>query len=115
MERAKALGDKLVVILNNDNQIFLKRGKDPFMNQDDRKKVIEAIRHVDEVVISIDKDRSVCETIKLVSPQVFANGGDRFDDEVPEGRLCRELGIEMVDGLGDKIYSSREFYGKEDC
>jgi len=62
MEKAKMLGDKLIIILNNDNQIFLKRGKGPFMNENDRKKVIEAIKFVDRVVISIDKDRSVYNT-----------------------------------------------------
>jgi D-beta-D-heptose 7-phosphate kinase/D-beta-D-heptose 1-phosphate adenosyltransferase len=110
MERAKRLGDKLIVILNNDLQVNMKRGKDPFMDENERKKVIESIKYVDEVVISIDKDRSVCETIRLIMPNIFANGGDRFDDEVPEGVLCRELGIEMVDGLGDKIQSSRNYY-----
>ena len=110
MERAKRLGDKLIVILNNDLQVNMKRGKDPFMDENERKKVIESIKYVDEVVISIDKDRSVCETIRLIMPNIFANGGDRFDDEVPEGVLCRELGIEMVEGLGDKIQSSRNYY-----
>jgi len=112
MERAKRLGDKLIVILNNDLQVNLKRGKDPFMNENDRKKVIESIKYVDEVLISIDKDRSVCKSIKLIKPDIFANGGDRFDDEVPEGILCKELGIKMVDGLGDKIQSSRNYYMK---
>ena len=112
-EKAKKLGNKLVVILNNDKQVFMKRGKEPFMNQEDRKKVLETIGYVDEVFISIDGDRSVCESIKAVGPDIFANGGDRFDDEVPENKLCKELGIKMVDGLGEKIASSRNFYKEE--
>ena len=110
---AKGLGDKLIVVLNNDKQLFMKRGKAGFMNQEDRKKLIESIRYVDEVFISIDKDRSICESLRVIRPDVFANGGDRFQDEIPEGNVCRELGIEMVDGLGEKIKSSRDFYLKE--
>ena len=113
MEMAKALGDKLIVILNNDSQVFLKRGKEPFMNQEDRKRLIEAIKFVDEVFISIDADRTQCATLRLLKPDIFANGGDRFDYEIPENVVCKELGIQMVDGLGDKQYSSRNFYNQE--
>ena len=109
-EKAKALGDKLIVIMNSDAQAIAKKGK-PFMQEDERKTILEAIRHVDEVVISIDKDRSVCETLRMVHPDIFANGGDRFTYEVPETILCRELGIEIVDGLGNKIQSSSDLTG----
>jgi|ETNmetMinimDraft_33_1059910.scaffolds.fasta_scaffold175434_1 cytidyltransferase-like protein len=111
---AKSLGDKLIVVLNNDEQLFMKRGKAGFMNQGERKRLVESIRYVDEVFISIDGDRSICESLKAIRPDVFANGGDRFQDEIPEGNICRELGIEMVDGLGEKTKSSREFYLKEE-
>lgn len=113
IEKAKSLGDKLIVILNNDDQLHMKRGKGPFMDQEDRKKLLEAIRHVDEVFISIDKDRSICESLKIVRPDIFANGGDRHQGEVPETPICRELGIEMVDGQGEKIASSRDYYLNE--
>ena len=110
MEKAKSLGDKLIVIVNNDKQVNMKRGKDPFMNQDDRKKLIESIKHVDEAFISIDEDRSVCASLRAIKPNIFANGGDRHQGEVPETSVCRELGIEMVDGQGQKIASSRNYY-----
>ena len=109
-QRAKALGDKLIVIMNSDMQAIAKKGK-PFMQERERKTIHEAIRFVDEVVISIDKDRSVCETLRMVHPDIFANGGDRFTHEVPETKLCRELGIEIVDGLGNKIQSSSNLTG----
>lgn len=109
-EFSKNLGDRLIVILNNDNQVLMKRGKAPFMNQDQRKKIIESIKHVDEVFISIDNDRSVCESLKFLKPNIFANGGDRHQGEIPEAKICRELGIEMVDGQGEKIASSRDYY-----
>jgi bifunctional ADP-heptose synthase (sugar kinase/adenylyltransferase) len=64
---------------------------------------------VDEVFLSIDQDRSVCKSIEYLKPHIFAKGGDRTSDEIPESKVCREYGIEIIDGLGDKIRSSSEF------
>lgn len=102
---ARRLGDYLVVIVNNDHQATLKKGK-PFMKEEERVKIVESIKGVDEVFLSIDKDRTVCESLKAVNPDVFANGGDRNNEEIPEAVVCRDLGIEMVDGLGNKKQSS---------
>ena len=66
IEKAKALGDYLIVIVNNDNQAVLKKGK-PFMKQEERMKIVQAIKGVDEVFLSIDKDRSVCKSLKSSS------------------------------------------------
>jgi len=109
-ERARSLGDKLIVIMNSDAQAVMKKGK-PFMKENERKKILESLRFVDEVFVSIDKDRSVCESLRAVNPDIFANGGDRFTDEVPETKICRELGIKIVGGLGDKIQSSSNLTG----
>ena len=81
------------------------------MKENDRVTIVKALRCVDEVFLSIDKERSVCESIRAVHPDIFANGGDRTTDEVPETRVCRELGIEIVDNLGAKIRSSSNFTG----
>jgi rfaE bifunctional protein nucleotidyltransferase chain/domain len=105
LEKAKELGDKLVVIVNSDHQRALKGSKE-FMNEDERMTIISALRCVDEVILSIDKDGTVCDTLRLISPDIFAKGGDRFANEIPEAKVCQELGIEMVDGLGNKIQSS---------
>jgi len=107
IQLAKKLGDKLIVILNNDNQCAMKKGK-AFMPIEDKKAILEAMEYVDEVFVSIDEDGSVCESLKAIKPHVFAQGGDRFSDEVPEGKVCRELGIEMVDNLGTKLQSSSD-------
>ena len=109
---AKKLGDKLVVILNNDEQAKLKKGS-AFMPQEERKAILEALRDVDEVFLSIDKDGTVCRSLEALKPDIFAKGGDRFIGEVPETEVCREMGIEMVDSLGKKIQSSRNFYNKQ--
>ena len=108
---AKKLGDRLVVILNNDKQAKLKKGS-AFMPQEERKAILEALRDVDEVFLSIDTDSTVCRSLEALKPDIFAKGGDRFIGEVPETEVCREMGIEMVDSLGKKIQSSRNFYNK---
>ena len=106
-KNSKKLGNKLMVIVNNDEQAVLKKGK-AFMPCDERIKLIEEFKCVDIVVKSIDKDRTVCETIRVLEPKpdLFCNGGDQFNDIIPEAKICAERGIRLVDGLGDKIQSS---------
>jgi len=105
IREAKKLGDHLVVIVNSDHQVKLK-GSVPFMPEADRVKIMEAIKWVDEVFLSIDKDGTVCESLKAVRPHIFGNGGDRNKKNVPEDKVCAELGIKMVYNLGKKIRSS---------
>lgn len=118
MQEAKKLGDKLVVVLNNDNWLKSKKGSE-FMPEQDRKEIIEALECVDEVFISkhsSDMDynnpyhKSVCEELKIIRPHIFANGGDRFADDIPEFKLCQELGIKTVFNLGHggKVRSSSD-------
>lgn len=114
-QEAKALGDELVVILNNDHWLAGKKGR-PFMSQEERKEIIEAIKWVDRVVFTDHApdeyftDKSVCRALREVKPDIFANGGDRNPDDepVPEVNVCKELAIEMVYnvGAGGKIQSS---------
>jgi len=105
-KEAKAMGDYLVVIVNNDNQVGLK-GSVPFQKESDRVKIVEAIKWVDEAFLSIDRDRTVCESLRAVKPNIFANGGDRNRGNIPEEAICKELNIKMVDGTGGgKIQSS---------
>lgn len=110
---AAKLGDKLVVIVNNDNQAALKKGT-PFMIEEDRLKIVSSLKCVDEVFLSIDEDSTVCRSLQAVSPDIFAKGGDRFINEIPEATTCKEIGAEIVDGLGMKIRSSSDYYNKED-
>jgi len=84
------------------------------MSEYERKEIIEALACVDEVIISEHqkgtKDKSVCREIAKIKPYVFANGGDRFADDIPEFELCKKLGIEMIFnvGKGGKIRSSSD-------
>ena len=110
LKMAKELGDSLVVIVNNNHQCKLKKGK-PFMDQNDRLEIVKALRFVDEVFLSVDQDRTVCKSLEAVRPNIFANGGDRATSEVPETPICKKYNIKMVDGLGDKIRSSSNLTG----
>tara|TARA_B100000614_G_scaffold228083_1_gene219604 strand:- start:912 stop:1319 length:408 start_codon:yes stop_codon:yes gene_type:complete len=110
LELAKKLGDKLIVIVNSDHQAKLKKGK-PFMKEADRLKIVAALKCVDEVFLSIDKDKSQCESLKKIKPNIFAKGGDRTSDEIPESKVCKEFNIEIIDGLGAKIRSSSDLTG----
>jgi len=110
IREAGKLGD-VVVIVNNDEQAILKKGK-YFMCEEDRIKIMNSLKGVFKVVLSIDKDKSVCKTLRLIKPDIFANGGDRHQGEIPEAIVCKELNIEMVDELGKKIRSSSEMVKK---
>ena len=112
LRKASELG-YLIVIVNSDHQAVLKKGR-AFMPQAERLEIIRALRFVTptDVYLSIDKDGSVCETIKMIHAKephetfLFCKGGDRFAAEIPEKKTCDLLGIGMVDGLGQKIQSS---------
>ena len=98
---------QLVVIVNNDHQASLKKGKS-FMEEQERMLIVKSLRVVDEVHLSIDTDRTVCATISQIEPIIthFVNGGDQNNDTIPERVICERLGVQLVDGLGDKIQSS---------
>ena len=104
---SKNVADKLMVIVNNDEQAILKKGK-AFMPADERIKIIKELKCVDYVVKSIDTDRTVCKTLKTVEPRptFFCNGGDQNNNNIPESKICKDLGIILLDGFGDKIQSS---------
>lgn len=109
MSKARALGDWLIVALNNDNWLIEKKGF-AFMPESERKAIIEALRYVDEVIITkhpvSPSDMSVCRELEEIKPDIFANGGDRKPDNIPEYQLCDKLGIKMVFNLGEKVQSS---------
>ena len=96
-----------MVIVNNDEQAILKKGK-AFMPVDERIKIIKELKCVDYVVKSVDLDRTVCKTLETVEPRptYFCNGGDQNNNSIPESEICNKLGIELRDGFGDKIQSS---------
>jgi cytidyltransferase-like protein len=110
-KEAKARGDKLIVIVNNDNWLYKKKGY-VFMPENYRKEIIEAIRFVDEVFLTDHSkdpdDMSVCAALESIKPDIFANGGDRHSDNIPEIEICQKIGCKLVfnSGAGGKIQSS---------
>ena len=78
------------------------------MNEDERVAIMSQFRMVDRVVLSIDRDRTVCQTLASLDPPAthFCNGGDQTNTSIPEASICQEKNIELIDGLGDKIQSS---------
>ena len=111
-KNAKKLSEELFVIVNSDFQRELK-GSKAFQDEEERMIIVNSIKGVDKAILSIDKDRTVCKTIEKISNEFseeyelsFANGGDQNNDTIPEKPICKELGVSLIDGLGDKIQSS---------
>lgn len=109
---AKEMGDILVVIVNNDNQVKLK-GSVPFMPQEERVEIISAIKYVDEVFLSIDEDGSVKKTLEHIFEKYkenqlfFAKGGDSTLNNIPEIGVCDKFKAKLVlDVGGGKVQSS---------
>ena len=105
LEKAKKLGDFLIVIVNTDRQVVIK-GSKPFMGEIDRLQIVRGLSCVDYALLAMDEDGSVCKTLEFIRPHIFAKGGDRHWGNVPENTVCESLNIKIVDGLGEKIRSS---------
>ncbi len=112
LNNAKNLADKLFVIVNNDLQRELKGSKE-FQDENERVIIVSNIKAVDKVILSIDKDKSVCKTIESIAKNFgdkfdlgFANGGDQNNDSIPEREVCEQMNVKLIDGLGEKIQSS---------
>ncbi len=107
IKHAADLG-RVVVFVNSDAWLLRKKGY-VFMPFVERLEIVRNIDGVEMAIEAVDDDESVCESLRMLRPDIFANGGDRKSDNVPEVKLCNELGIELVWNVGgDKIQSSSE-------
>ncbi len=106
-KKSKEIGEELIVIVNNDFQAKLKKGK-YFMPCKERIEIIKELKCVDKVIESIDIDRTVCKTLESLNPKpnFFCNGGDQNNNTIPETDVCNKYNIELKDGFGQKIQSS---------
>ena len=109
---AKKIADYLIVIVNNDCQRKIKQSRE-FMLEDERIFIVKNLQMVDKCYMSIDKDRTVINTIELIYNELnhkydlyFGNGGDQSNDIIPERDICDKLSIKLIDNLGEKIQSS---------
>jgi cytidyltransferase-like protein len=111
---AAKLGNKLIIIVNNDDQVKIK-GSVPFMDEKQRLRIISSLKPVDEAILSIDQDGTVVETLKLIYDKynfargyctksnvemIFAKGGDRVLGNTPEEAFCNRVGIKTVYNVG---------------
>ena len=108
IKEAKKIGQTYIII-NNDKQAALKKGRS-FMPERERLEIVRSIREVDFAILSCDEDRTVCKSIRQlagINEEIyFINGGDSFNNNIPEAAVCEELGIKLVDGIGKKTQSS---------
>ena len=117
IEAAKAMGDKLFVIVNNDKQQVLKKGK-IILDEENRMRLIRALRDVDDVILSVDEDAGQAETLRAIRAMhpdvelIFANGGDRDPNKhaLPESesRAALECNIQTVFGVGSHEHEKRD-------
>ena len=112
LKNAKNLAHELFVIVNNDFQRELKGSKE-FMDERERVLIVSNLKMVDKCYLSIDTDKSVSKTIRKIYNELssdyflaFGKGGDQTNNNIPEALICQELGINLIDNLGNKIQSS---------
>tara|TARA_Y100001936_G_C16058123_1_gene662414 strand:- start:1146 stop:1925 length:780 start_codon:yes stop_codon:yes gene_type:complete len=113
---AKKLSDNVIILLNNDDWLIRKKGK-PFMNQKQRKEILEEFESITEVIIQKSSEKSSSLAIEEFAENnqkkniCYCNGGDRSNIEnIREADTCKKLGIDLVFGVGgeEKIESSSE-------
>ena len=105
---ASKYGD-VIVVANSDSWLFRKKGF-VFMEFEQRAEILAAVKGVIKVSGVDDSDGTVCEAIRRLKPDYFANGGDRKKHNTPEQTVCDELGVEMLWSVGgdDKANSSSD-------
>lgn len=120
-ELCKALWDELRVIINSDDQVRAKTGQEEvFQDESVRMRIVSALKPVDRVILSVDTDGSVCESIRYVVEQmrseygpdvkiIFGKWGDRFASNIPEVQVCKELWVEIRDWLWAKTHNSSDY------
>jgi len=96
----------VIVIVNSDDWLMRKKGY-IFMPFGERCEILRGFTATGETTFVDDTDGTVCEALRRIKPDYFANGGDRKTNNTPEMDVCEELGIEMLWGVGGgKIQSS---------
>lgn len=119
IRRSRALDPEalLIVSIAQNRHLILKKGF-YFMDQHERLSIVEQIKGVDQVIFHQGKDGSVITNLLQLRGTypdheiIFTKGGDRHTGNIPETKVCQELGIEIIDGLGDKVQSSTDLLSR---
>ena len=109
LQKARALGDYLIVMVSNDADMKRKKGY-CFMPLPERMEILRALIYVDEVVETVDTDGTQVNTLRKIRPDIFAKGGDRTPDNMPQNEVdvCAEIGCKLVYNVGEQLNSSRK-------
>ena len=96
-----------VVVIANSDEWLMRKKEYIFMPFEERKEILMSIKGVTDVIKAEDHDNTVCQSLRSIKPDIFANGGDRKQTNTPEMKVCEDLGIEMLWNVGGgKIQSS---------
>lgn len=113
LEKAHQLGDKVIIIVDPDEFLIAKKGY-ALQSLASRLRIamflLNNIDWIEDIVVSIDKNGTCAETLKMIKPDILAKGGDRTPDNMPQNEIdaCQEIGCKIVYGIGDKLNSSSE-------
>ena len=99
MIREAAEYGSVIVVANSDEWLMRKKGY-VFMSFEERRLILKEIKGVALVVAVDDSDGTVCDALRKLQPDYFANGGDRGKSNTPEQDICEELGIDMLWAVG---------------
>jgi len=100
LQAAKSLGNRLIVGINSDAWLIRKKGQ-AFMPWNERATIVENLRMVDDVIEFDDWDGSAQHAIKIVRKRypsayiIFANGGDRTQQNIPDGHQRRIIAVSI--------------------
>ena len=108
LNTSRFLGHRLIVIVNNDAQVKLKKNGKVFMNDKDRKTIVDNLRCTDLTIISIDTEKTQCKTLRWLRKEfpkdemIFTNGGDVTEENhnEKEKQTCEELDIKCMYLIG---------------
>ena len=89
----------VIVVANSDEWLMRKKGF-VFMPFEERRDILKEIKGVIIVAAVDDSDGTVCDALRKIRPDFFANGGDRGKENTPEQDVCEELEIRMLWGIG---------------
>ena len=113
LEKASKLGDKVIIIVDPDEFLIEKKGY-VLQPLESRMRIAQFLKNnipwIEDVVVSIDKDGTCAETLRMIKPDLFVKGGDRTSDNMPQNEIevCKEIGCKIIYGVGEQLYSSSE-------